>query len=298
MSPPVSILLTPNRANIRYAVQSASRDVHDSFNWILEDLKRERVNLERTVVFCRSITTCANLYKMFIVEMKEESYEPIGAIPRTKSRLFAMYHSKIDEIDKKEIMESFSKGGVCRILFCTTAFGMGVDVADIRRCIHFGPPQDIDDYLQESGRTGRDGLSSSAVIYAYPGYLIGHVSKAMKEYCKSAGECRRELLLQHFESPSDISCSKQVRLHDCCDVCAEKCSCDLCSLIVKTTSPTWYVHTVLQQPASDDVTSAAMPVTLEQREELRQQLEEFRRSCLSHHKSGALMYIDPGMQVV
>ena len=58
MSPPVSILLTPNRANIRYAVQSASRDVHDSFNWILEDLKRERVNLERTVVFCRSITTC------------------------------------------------------------------------------------------------------------------------------------------------------------------------------------------------------------------------------------------------
>ena len=110
-----------------------------------------------------------------------------------------MYHSKIDEIDKKEIMESFSKGGVCRILFCTTAFGMGVDVADIRRCIHFGPPQDIDDYLQESGRTGRDGLSSSAVIYAYPGYLIGHVSKAMKEYCKSAGECRRELLLQHFE---------------------------------------------------------------------------------------------------
>ena len=117
----------------------------------------------------------------------------------------------------------------------------------------------------------------------------------MKEYCKSAGECRRELLLQHFESPSDISCSKQVRLHDCCDVCAEKCSCDLCSLIVKTTSPTWYVHTVLQQPASDDVTSAAMPVTLEQREELRQQLEEFRRSCLSHHKSGALMYIDPGI---
>ena len=60
-------------------------------------------------MFCKLITTRTNLYKMFIVEMKEESYEPIGAIPRTRSRLFAMYHSKIDEIDKKKSWNHFPR---------------------------------------------------------------------------------------------------------------------------------------------------------------------------------------------
>lgn len=55
-----------------------------------------------------------------------------------------MYHSRIYEDDKKDIMESFSKDGVCRVLICTTAFGMGVDVAYIPHCIHFGSPKDVD----------------------------------------------------------------------------------------------------------------------------------------------------------
>ena len=46
---------------------------------------------------------------------------------------------------------------------------LGVDVPNIRTVIHYGPSMDIDDYFQESGRAGRDGKASEAVMFNYPG---------------------------------------------------------------------------------------------------------------------------------
>lgn len=47
------------------------------------------------------------------------------------------------------------ENGHGRIVFATTAFGMGVDVKALEHIIHFGPPNDIDDYIQESGKADR-----------------------------------------------------------------------------------------------------------------------------------------------
>ena len=50
-----------------------------------------------------------------------------------------------------------------------------MDVSNIRTVIHFGPKADIDDYFQESGRAGCDGIESNAILYYYPGCLMqGH----------------------------------------------------------------------------------------------------------------------------
>ena len=54
---------------------------------------------------------------------------------------------------------------------------MGIDVPDIHLVIHYGPPSDVNDYLQEAGTTGRDGYMSKAVLYCYPGALLVHVSE-------------------------------------------------------------------------------------------------------------------------
>ena len=84
---------------------------------------------------------------------------------------------------------------------CTTVFGMGVDVPNVHTVIHYSPPTDVDDYFQESGRAGRDGKSSEAVIFQYTGCLLGHVTNKLKGYCKlSTDEYRRAELLRYFLS--------------------------------------------------------------------------------------------------
>ena len=54
---------------------------------------------------------------------------------------------------------------------------MGIDCADIRQIVHLGPPDDVEGYIQETGRTGRDGQSSLAVLLLLKGatqYCDGH----------------------------------------------------------------------------------------------------------------------------
>ena len=61
---------------------------------------------------------------------------------------------------------------------------MGVDVPDIRTVVHYGPSSGIEDYVQESGNAGRDGQPCRAILCIYPGCLLGHITKEMKDYCK------------------------------------------------------------------------------------------------------------------
>ena len=110
-----------------------------------------------------------------------------------------MCHSRVGEDEKQPIMQSIlNPHGNCRVVFSTTAFANGVDVPNIRTVIHFGPLTDMDDYFQECGRAGCDGVESNAILYLYPGCLMGHVSNHTKECCKLENICRRRALLQNF----------------------------------------------------------------------------------------------------
>ena len=112
-----------------------------------------------------------------------------------------MYHSKIDESDKKDILTSLrNENGVCRVLFSTIAFEMGVDNPKIRTVIYYGPSSAINDYVQEAGRAGQDKKLSHAILYKYPYSMIGHMSKSMKEYVRLDNGCRRKFLLKQFTS--------------------------------------------------------------------------------------------------
>jgi len=153
MNPVQLITKAANRPNLRYSVEGVNHDVYVSFKWLVSDLKRKRTSLPRVIVFCHSINMCASLYKMFLTELKEESYEPRASPPSIPSRLFAMYHSRVGNDKKQQILQSMlNPQGNCHVLFSTTAFGMGVDVPNIRTVIHLGPPADMDDYFQECGR--------------------------------------------------------------------------------------------------------------------------------------------------
>ena len=101
-------------------------------------------------------------------------------------------------------------------------FGMGVDCRDIRTIIHWGVPSDIEQYVQETGRAGRDGLQAEAVLHQ--GKIGRHTSERMKRYVENNSVCRRALLLGDFLLYAD----KSILKCKCCDLCARVCTCTMC----------------------------------------------------------------------
>ena len=94
------------------------------------------------------------------------------------------YHAGLSSEDKAGKQNRW-KSGQTRVIVATNAFGMGIDKPDVRLVIHY----DLEEYYQESGRAGRDGLESYAVVLASPadkGVLSRRLSEAFppKDYIR------------------------------------------------------------------------------------------------------------------
>ena len=192
-------------------MKSRTKDFEVIFKWLVDEIKAKGCACERTIIYCQSRRVVSDIYAIFL-----------DLLPSSCHQYVNMYHTNTQDDIQKHIIDSMGdQDGLVRILISTIAYGMGVDSKGVCTTIMCGHTVDLDDYMQMSGRIGRDGKQSVAVTLCYPGDSAGRVTAtSMKDYL--AGNCcRRKVIREVFGEQPRFA----ITPHNCCDICADSCQC-------------------------------------------------------------------------
>ena len=224
---PHVISISPHKKNIVYIVKNKPDSIEEFAQSLAAVLKDLCTEFPRLLIFCRKHDECSAMYQMLRMHMGSDFTEPPGAPHLAKYRLADMYTKCTHPQVKEDIIKSFtSLHGTIRIVIATIAFGMGLDCPNVRQVIHWGPSSDVESFIQETGRGGRDGMLTSSLLL-FGKNDMRYVSEAMQRYCHITDVCRRILLFQDFDGFSEIQLPCKPCL--CCDICKRKCGCGCCA---------------------------------------------------------------------
>jgi ATP-dependent DNA helicase RecQ len=195
-----------NRPNINYYIQPKK----NAFAHILDYIKKHKDDTG------------------IIYALSRASTEDIAGRLHEAGIKAAHYHAGMDARERGRVQEAFQRDEY-RVIVATIAFGMGIDKSNVRFVIHHDVSKNVEGYYQETGRAGRDGLRSDAILY----YSFADIMKLrrfaeiegnpqqsaisqkklqlMQEYCEHEG-CRRQFLMQYFGEPFPAYCGS-------CDYC-------------------------------------------------------------------------------
>ncbi|KAJ8301105.1 hypothetical protein KUTeg_020092 [Tegillarca granosa] len=233
---PLEIVKNPDRPNIKLFLKKvkASDNLADVFFWLVDRLQRQGQNFPRYILFCKRISECAGVFNVF------------RSFSHTDT-LFNMYHSCTRNHVKQAIASDMNKeDGKIRVFICTNAAGRGVNFKGITHVVNFGPPVELDTFIQQIGRAGSDDH-----ILIYNGRQLKNIDSEVKKYTQNSDTCRRKVLCGNYTSDLNIS----IEGHKCCDICSASCNCGKTDCNTETFQHSALVHVDDDSDNSSDSSS-------------------------------------------